>query len=219
MKKLFIITLLNLGITFCYGQQKQCFCNDNEAIKEAPISCETIVLRNKSKLYWQFNCNKVWLTLQNNTGKKIIINEVEIDLYSYVYRLGYHLIKEYKNSLLFRCGCPANGPCSYTLINKTNGQNIKEFNQLICIDTDNLSEKAHVYKYDFVVYLSDKANYLNVYFVDTKKQFKVPFNFELTSHNPEYQFKKMEVKSNILTLFFEEKNENQIFKINLNNKL
>ena len=105
------------------------------------------------------------------------------------------------------------------LFRSTNGQNIKEFNQLICIDTDNLSEKAHVYKYDFVVYLSDKANYLNVYFVDTKKQFKVPFNFELTSHNPEYQFKKMEVKSNILTLFFEEKNENQIFKINLNNKL
>lgn len=218
MKKLFIISLLNIGITFCYGQQKQCSCNDNEAMKEAPISCETILLKNKAKLYWQFNCNKIWLTLQNNIGKKIVINEVNIDLYSYVYRLGYHLIKEYKNSLLFRNGCSANGPCVYKLINKSNGQKIKEFNQLICIDTDIETENPHNYKYNFLVYLSDSANYLNVYFIDTKKVIKVPFKFELTSVMPNNQFEKIEVKNNILTLYFEEKNENQIFKINLNNK-
>ncbi|WP_309609323.1 hypothetical protein [Flavobacterium sp.] len=218
MKKLFIITLLNLGFIFCYGQQKQCFCNDNEAMKEAPIRCETILLKNKSKLYWQFNCNKIWLTLQNNIGKKIVINEVNIDLYNYVYRLGFQLIKEYKDKLLFRSGCSANGPCVYTLINKSNGQKFKEFNQLICIDTDIESENPHNYKYNFLVYLSDSAKYLNVFYVDTKKVIKVPFKYELTGVIPNNQFSKMEVKNNILTLYFEEKNENQIFKINLNNK-
>ena len=219
MKKTFIITFLIIGYCFSYGQKKQCSCNENVAMHEAPMNCETTLLKNKSKLYWQFNCNRIWLTLQNVKGKKIVINEVEVNFYNYAYRLGYQIIKEYKNNLLFRSGCPANGPCVYTLINNVNGQKIKEFDQLICIDTDIEIENPYNYKYNFLVYLSDNANYLNIYFVDTKKAIKVPFKYELTGVMPNNQFKKMEVKNNILTLFFEEKNENQIFKINLNNKL
>ena len=216
MKKAFIIALLITGFCFCYGQKRQCLCDQNESMHEAPMSCETTLLKNKSKLYWQFNCDRIWLTLQNVKGKKIVLNEVEVDYYNYAYRIGYQLIKEYKHNLLFRSGCTANGLCLYTLINNVNGQKVKEFNQLICIDID--IENPRKYKYNFLVYLSDSAKYLNVYFVDTKKVIKVPFKFELTGVIPNNQFSKIEVKNNILTLYFEEKNENQIFKIKLNNK-
>jgi hypothetical protein len=216
-KKALLFMLIMMSFVF-YGQKKQCSCNTNNAMIEAPMDCETIVLKNKSKLYWQFNCNRIWLTLQNKIGKKTVINEVDIDLYGYTYRLGYHLIKEYKNSLLFRAGCPANGPCVYILINKTNGRIIKKFDQLICIDTDNKSGNAHIYSYDFVVYLSEDRKHMNVYFINTKKQFRVPFNFELTAISPEYLFEKMELKEHILTMTFEENNEKHNFKINLINK-
>jgi len=76
-------------------------------------------------MYWQFNCDNIWLTLENKSGNKFKIDEVPVDLYGYTYRLGYHLIKEYKNNLLFRSGCAATGPCSYILIDKNNGKKRK----------------------------------------------------------------------------------------------
>ena len=93
MKKAFIILFIIWEFGFCFGQKKQCFCDKNLSTKKAPMSCKTTFLKNKSKLYWQFNCDRIWLTLQNVKRKKIIINEVKIDFYSYANRVGYQLIK------------------------------------------------------------------------------------------------------------------------------
>ena len=60
------------------------------------VSCETFLLQNNSKLYWQNNCNRIWLTLENKNHQKIVLDEVNVNLFSYTYRLGYHLIKEFK---------------------------------------------------------------------------------------------------------------------------
>ncbi len=98
----------------------------------------------------------------------------------YMSRLGYTLIKEFKNSLLFRSGCPANGPCIYTLVDKTSGNKIKTFNQLICIDTDVQFENPHKYNYDFIVYFSKNYDHLIVYFVESKRTYSVPFKDNLT---------------------------------------
>lgn len=128
-----------------------------------------------------------------------------MELYGYTYRLGYSLIKEYQNSLLFRSGCPANGPCIYTLIDKTNGKKIKEFNQLICIGTDVQWEKSFPYQYNFVVYFTDNYDSLKIYYIDTKQLLTIPFNViknKLTSVNPEYQFNKMTLKGNLLELYY-----------------
>ncbi len=113
-----------------YGQKKDCFCDKDTLMNESTVDCKTIILKNSSKLYWQFNCGRIWLTLENANGKKKVIDEVKVELYAYAYRLGYHLIKEYKNTLLFRSGCPANGPCMYTVIDKTNGKKIKEYKNI-----------------------------------------------------------------------------------------
>jgi len=144
-----------------FGQQKQCGCTTDSLMNEYTTDCKTTYLTNGFRLYWQFSCNNIWLTLQTKY-KKIIIDKVPVEYYSYTYRLGFHLLKEFKNSLLFREDCPANGPCSYTLINKFTGQKIKEFGQIVGSPVKN-------YPYNFVVYLSGANDLLKIYFPDTGK--------------------------------------------------
>ena len=124
IKNLLFIILLQIGI--CSAQNKKCFCDENKLMNEAVINCDTIRLKNNCNIYWQFNCNKIWLTLETKNKSKIIINEVDTKLYAYTYRIGYQVVKDYPNSVLFRSGCPANGPCKLTLINKKNGKIVKE---------------------------------------------------------------------------------------------
>jgi len=175
-------------------------------------------LSNNSKLYWQYNCDRIWLTLENIRGQKSIIDEVPVELYVYTYRLGFHLIREFNGSLIFRSGCPANGPCIYTLVDKTTGEKVKEFQQLICIDTD-IQDDAK-YLFDFVVYADSNYKNLVIEFIDTKKKMIVPFDFQkndLTARIPEFQFNKMELYGNVLTLFYKGTDSEELnFKINLN---
>lgn len=197
-----------------FGQKAQCFCDKNKYMNGATTSCDTIMFSNNSYLYWQYNCDSIWLTLENNKNQKYIIDNVDVDLYPYTYRIGFQLIKEYQNSLLFRHGCPANGPCMYSLIDKYSGNALKEFNQLICIDTDISNKNEHKYEFDFVVYLSD--NKIIVYYVDNNKTLEFPFNDKLNEIIPEYQFSKMTLNNDILTLFYHtDKIKNKTFKINL----
>ena len=186
----------------------------------ATISCDTKVLKNKSKLYWQYNCDRIWLTLENIKGQKKVIDDVEIGLYGYTYRLGYHLIKEFDKTILFRSGCPANGPCIYTLIDKSTGKKIKQFGQLICIDTD--IREDNKYQFDFVVYFSDNYDKLKIYNVNTKLILTIPFDAKannLTAVIPEQQFDKMKLQGNILTIYFTTTENKELkLKINLANK-
>lgn len=216
MKKFHIITFLYLLIFFqTFGQNKRCFCVKDSLMKES-ISCDTTYFSNNSKIYWQFNCDDIWLTLENKNGNKFKIDEVPVDLFGYTYRLGYHLIKEYKNSLLFRSGCGATGPCSYILIDKINGKKIRDFNQLICIDTDVQIKNEHQYNFDFVVYLFEES--IIIEYIESKKKVKVAFKENLTALIPEHQFDKMILKNNILTIFYENDEGKKTLKINLSDK-
>jgi len=187
-------------------------------MNEATVSCDTTIFSNKAKLYWQYNCDRIWLTLENSKGQKSVIDEIPVELYGYTYRLGFHLIKEFDKTVLFRSGCPANGPCIYTLIDKNNGKKVKEFDQLICIDTDIRRSNAHKYNFDFVVYLSDTTNNLIIYYVDKNKILKVPFNENRT---PQIQpkFNDMVLHHNVLTLSYKlDNNTKKTLNINLNDK-
>jgi hypothetical protein len=188
-------------------------------MNKATVSCDTTILSNKAKLYWQYNCDRIWLTLENANGQKNMIDEVPVELYGYTYRLGFHLIREFDKTILFRSGCPANGPCIYTLIDKNNGNKIKEFDQLICIDTDIKWKNAHKYNFDFVVYLSDTTDHLIIYYIDSKRILKVPFKEKLTSVIPQHQFKEITLNNNILTLTYKlDDNKSKTLNINLNDK-
>jgi hypothetical protein len=182
----------------------------------ATVSCDTTHFSNNAKLYWQYNCDKIWLTLENVDGQKTVIDEVPVELYSYTYRLGFHLIREFNSSALFRSGCPANGPCIYILINKTTGKKIREFGQLICIDTD--VKKDSKYKFDFVVYADSSYKNLVIDFIDKKKELVVPFDFKrnnVTAIIPEYEFDEMKLNGNTLTLFYNGSKNGSNLQINL----
>jgi hypothetical protein len=209
--------LLTFGQTV--GQKKQCHCDKEPSMDEATTNCKTTIFKNKSKLYWQFNCDRIWLTLENSKGQKSIINEVDVQLFGYTYRLGFHLVKEFNKTLLFRSGCPATGPCFYTLIDKTSGKKIKEFDQLICINTDSQWNNSHKYAFEFVVSLSSNLKYLTIYYIDSKKTLTIPFNEQLTNPVPQHEFDDMTLKDNLLTLHLtsEDKKEKTIH-INLDDK-
>ncbi len=196
------------------GKTNPCFCENDSLINNYTVSCDTTIFSNNAKLYWQFNCDRIWLTLENENGQQTIIDTIPIGLYAYTYRLGFHLIKEFDKTILFRSGCPANGPCIYTLIDKNTGNKIKEFDQLICIDTED-----DKYNFDFIVYLSETTDYLIIYYVDNGKTLQVPFKENLTSSIPQYQFDKMTLNNNILTLTYElDDNTNKTLNINLNDE-
>lgn len=220
MKTLITFTFFILTFGPLYGQKKQCHCDKDTLMNNATVSCETRMLKNKAQLYWQYNCDKIWLTLETNKGKNITIDEVPVEYYGYTYRLGFHFVKEFNNSILFRSGCAANGPCIYTLIDKTTGKKIDEFGQLICIDTDIKDEKK--YPFEFLVYADSNYKRIIIYYPDTKKVLKVPFDFQknnVTAVIPEYQFDRMEVSGNILTLHYTTSEDKKLnLKINLKNK-
>ncbi|MFT4062935.1 MAG: hypothetical protein QM642_11335 [Edaphocola sp.] len=187
-------------------------------MNEATVSCDTTIFSNKAKLYWQYNCDRIWLTLETANGQKNVIDDISVEFYGYTYRLGFHLIKEFDKTILFRSGCLANGPCVYTLIDKNNGNKIKEFGQLICIDTDIKGENPHKYNFDFVVYLSGTTDHLIIYYIDSNKTLKIPFKENLTSVIPQQQFDEMTLNNNILTLTYELEDKKKVLRINLNDK-
>lgn len=214
-----LTTILLLFTLPTFGQNNHCFCDKDTLMNETTVSCDTTTFSNNAKLYWQYNCDRILLTLENENGQKNVIDEVPVELYGYTYRLGFHLIKEFDKTILFRSGCPANGPCIYTLIDKNNGNKIKEFDQLICIDTDIKWENAHKYNFDFVVYLSDTTDHLIIYYVDDNRILKIPLKEKLTSVIPQHQFDEMTLNNNILTLTYElDDNKKKTLNINLNDK-
>ena len=218
MTKNITILLLILSIQMS-GQDNHCFCELNSLMNNGSISCDTLRLKNNSTIFWQYNCDSIWLTLENINGRKTIIDNVPVELYGYAYRLGSELIKEFDKALLFRNDCSANGPCSYSLLDKNNGRLKREFDQLICIDTDMNQEDPHAYDLDFVVYLSDSTDYLIIFYVNSGKTLKVPFKQKLTAPIPQQQFEEMHLDNNILTLVYELDNgKKQTFKIDLDNQ-
>lgn len=220
MKSLTNLTFFILTFGKLYGQKKQCYCDKDTFMNQATVSCETKFLANNAKFYWQYNCDKIWLTLETAQHKKITIDEVPVGLYNYTFRLGFHFVKEFNKSILFRSGCPANGPCIYTLVDKNTGKKIDHFGQLICIDTDVRQDQK--YQFEFIVYADNSYKNLIIYYPDKKKLLTVPFDMHrnnLTAIIPEYQFDIMKLDGSILTLFYTRTDNKKLnLKINLKNK-
>ncbi|MFA6060389.1 MAG: hypothetical protein WC756_19470 [Taibaiella sp.] len=179
--------------------KKNCGCETDTLMDQFTTTCDTIFLMDQSKLYYQFNCDSIWLTLERFEGQKIIIDSWNDDfkeLYGYHYRLGYHLSKEYDRYLLFRRGCPANGPCNFVLIDKITGQQVRELGELIY-------DHEHETFYDFVIYFKER-NVVVVDFIDHPKIIEVPVNEKhFNSMVPEYQFDKIHYDGKILQLTYE----------------
>jgi hypothetical protein len=170
---------------------RECYCAEtaSEGYSGANVRCVTEELPDGTKFYWQHNCGRIWMTLENMDGKKFVINEVPVSLHGYAYRLGYQFIKDFKNGLLFRSGCAGSGPCEgYYLIDRSNGKVIKRFPQLIEIDTDIRINGPSTYPHDFVVYLAPRQNRIIAYFVEDGRTYSAILAEEPDGAIPERQF-------------------------------
>jgi hypothetical protein len=192
----------------------QCSCQRNPEVVSS-VDCDVNLISRGAKLYWQVNCKRAWLTLEQKTGTHILLDEIPFELASDTYRLGFHLIREFKETLLFRGGCPANGPCIYSLINKTTGKLVRRFPQLIQIDTDT-GENPRKYPYDFVVYLSDDMKWINVYFVNKKRSVRSAFRDRLTGIIPAYEFTDMKVERDQLVMKYNDGSGKKVFRMKIN---
>lgn len=172
------------------------------------LGCDKTKLNNGALLYWQHTCDSIWLTLETEDGIKKTINELDVELYGYRYRLGFYLVKEFQNELLFRSGCPANGPCFYTLIDKNNGDIIKEFHQLIMATEDD-------YNFNFLVYLSYDSEHICVYSIKNRVTIKTDFSDTLTGIIPEYQFEEMKMNKDKLELTYTQNETKKSILVNI----
>ncbi|MBB2144220.1 hypothetical protein GM921_01870 [Pedobacter sp. LMG 31464] len=184
---------------FISNLKTNCSCEVDSIKNENTTTCDTTILENKSKLYYQFNCDSIWLTLENKLGeKKIIYSEKENfdNFFQIQWRLKYVLKKEYRKYLLFRSSCPANGPCNFVLIDKSTGKVKKEFGELIYDHDKKLF-------YDFVLYFSKTHNEIIVNFIDSDRQIKTDINKQdFNSSVPEYQFNKIYYYNDTITLIY-----------------
>jgi hypothetical protein len=191
-----VLLALMILSTPCLGRKKECGCAIKGLVSEYTTDCKTTYLKNGGRLYWQFNCKSIWLTLENPKGRKYIIDTVPTELSGYTYRLGYQLVKEYTKTLLFRSGCPANGPCNFVLVDKSNGKVLKEFGELI------YDHNTDVF-YDFVLYFAN-PNTLGLYYINTKKEYKIPIDgSSFIAVVPEYQFGDIIVRNGKLSLSYD----------------
>lgn len=194
--KLLVLIMSLTCYTQLNAQNKQCYCGRDSSINVLSVYCDTIKLSNYSLLYWQYNCDSIWLTLENDKGTKVILDNVSTEIYDIFDRGSFHFIKEFAETILFESGCAANGPCLYYLIDKNTGKEIESFNQLICIYSEN------GYNFDFVVYLSNQKDTINIYYINSKRKLKAPFSEKLSGLISEYLFETMTLENNILTLIY-----------------
>jgi hypothetical protein len=187
-----IITYLTLT-SMCFAQTRQCVCPTDSFITQYTTDCKTKYLKDSSMLYYQFNCDSIWLTLENK--QKHIVFSMTTEYYSYTYRLGYQLAKEYDKTLLFRSGCPANGPCNFVLVDKKTGKTIKQFGELI------YDHSADTPFFSFILYFSDSAiSSLTLHYIDSDKKYKITVDSrQFKGIIPEYEIDDIIVKDNQLT--------------------
>ena len=200
MKILFLLFLIFTVNLFSQENDTTCF---GVKYYNLTVTKDTTVLSNGNKLYYLANCDSTWLVLDFGKNKKNLFS-VELNFIPYTYRLGYYLIKEFKNSLFFRYGCSASGSCQYVLIDKNNGKIQKEFDHGVVIYSGE-NENS-----DFIIYFSEientsseKLDTLTLLFINSGKKFNstIPSGrFSLPSSMP--FFDRVEVENDKVKLYY-----------------
>jgi hypothetical protein len=172
-----------------------CACENQEFVYPNREFCDTIVLSDAAKLYWSFNCDRIWLTLENRNRQRFVIDDFSIESMPLIHRIGSSFIKDFDETILIQHDCAATGPCSYSLIEKVTGNVVKKFPQLIGIDWENKT-----YNFDFVASLSQESDEIEVYFPNEKKAFAIAIsNLNRKSAYPEDAFIETTFFGDVLT--------------------
>jgi hypothetical protein len=118
------------------------------------------------------------------------------EYYSYTYRLGYQLAREFNKTILFRSGCPANGPCNFVLVDKKSGQKVHEFGELIYDH-----EIDSPFSAPFILYFTNNSlSTIMLYYIDSDKKYKIAVDGnQFKGTIPEYEIDNIKVTEDLLT--------------------
>ena len=167
MKPLHIITFLLFFTAFNNVNAQFCFCQKDSFLNDL-ISCDTILLKGHSKVYYQFNCDASWLTFENSKGEKSIIFSLDSEMIDLTNKLGWHVWKDYNETVLFVARETSGLPTTlyYSLLDKKNVEIINTFGQVVYACSDSLC--------DFILYFSDTTfNDLTLLMLDKTEEFKI----------------------------------------------
>jgi hypothetical protein len=172
-----------------------CTCENQEFVYPNREFCDTIVLSDAAKLYWRFNCDRIWLTLENRNRQQFVIDDFSVESIPLIHRIGSSLIKDFDEVILIQYDCAATGSCSYSLIEKVSGNVVKKFPQLIGIDWEN-----RIYNFDFVASLSQESDKIEVYFPNEKNTLAIAIsNLNRKTAYPEDAFIETTFFGDVLT--------------------
>ncbi|MDP4219859.1 MAG: hypothetical protein Q8916_13200 [Bacteroidota bacterium] len=154
------------------------------------IKCNPTLLKNGTRIYYQFDCDSIWLVHESTNGKKKNIFSTTTEYYGYHFRLDYYLVKEYSHSLLFSHNCHPNLPCDYSLLDKDNGEKLEDFDQL----NDQLIYNSTEAGNDFIIYFKDSIpSGITLLYIDSGKKYSFsidPERFNSNGRSPAFQFEE-----------------------------
>jgi len=152
-----------------------CYCNKPHT--QDAVRCDTTRLRNGAILFYQYTCDSLWLTLRQPNGTTAVLHsQTDSDVFLLAYRLAYHLLAEYDKTLLFRYGCPANGPCEIVVVDKENGKKLLQFSDPDLLNHEatipgGLPEGDHP---DFLLFGGGDGKSMVLYYLNTWKKYRIP---------------------------------------------
>jgi hypothetical protein len=197
----FRITIV-LSLIFCSllvsGQKASCAC-DSISSEAFQLDCNKRKLGNGALLFYQFNCDSIWLTLQNARGKTRVLYSIPTRLHDYHDRVGWVFYREYRDALLFRKDCVPPTGCDFFLVDKTTGHTRLELGEIIdCPGMEKL--KGLLF---FLDSSSDKKLKLVLYYPDSGKRIELPLKkADFNSENPNQQFGSIRLNGNILSVSY-----------------
>lgn len=214
-KKDSIIDLVKKSDSTKKYQLENCNCIENPELKDY-IFCKETVFSNGAKIYRQFNCDSSWLVFENKNLKKNIYS-LEKQMIEYTHKLGYVEWYEYENSILFaeRLASGTSAPYNFVVINKSNGEIIKELGRdlyrnedkdfpiFVSIDADN---PTSIKFYNFSSNKSYKFSFRN-------KKFQKALSFDVQRFHPDELFEDGSIVKGIFKIKYRYKlKENDDFK-------
>lgn len=117
-----IIFLFMLGTFSAEGQNCQCLT------ERLNLECDTSFLKSNALLYYQYNCDSVWLTMENVRGEKYILYQLETELFNGP-KLAF-LKGDCERSILISRK-ELEKDVQYYLIDKSTGRMMKSFQNVI----------------------------------------------------------------------------------------
>jgi len=181
--KAYLTILILASISFkAIGQTCNC---PNENLN---IECDTVYLKSNSMVYYQFNCDSIWLTLENQSSEKYDIYKADTKS---VYNPSMLFLKQdCSQSALFSVR-NSKTDLDFFLINKSNGQVIKIFKNVVDKERNN---------HCFIAYYKKDKKRISTYNIETGIKIEIETPEEII--NNEFECLNSSLEGDSLFLYY-----------------